>query len=118
MNKNMIYDIYVICMIIVLMFAIFTYFGCQVERICMVNLDGNQIGEIDCNIVRETGAYTLKHIQDYACSEKVINKVREKFGFGEIKECAYYCCVTDGTCSGFPPRGINIQMLSLKTEGD
>ena len=105
------YAIYLLMIVVVLMAL--DYMSCHVETYCKVTYDNEELGEIDCNIVRQAGAFTLREIEDYACSDEVIDKVREKFNFGKITECHYYCCVTDGTCYGFPPRGINIQMLSL-----
>lgn len=115
-SSEIIYRISVASLAIIIALGAFNYLSCQVETFCDVQINGKVVGEINCNIVREQGAYTLQHISDYACSEPVLEKVRKYYDFGEVESCQYYCCVTDGTCYGFPPRGVNIQMLSITTE--
>jgi hypothetical protein len=81
---------------------------CNVERVCQFQYKGNTLGEFDCGVV-----YNQFHKS--ACSEDVLRFLAVKFNVSTSGlECSYNCCVTDGTCHGFPPRGINIQMLRLE----
>lgn len=115
-KSEIIYRISVGSLAIIIILGALNYFSCHVETYCDVQINGKIVGEMDCNIIygRLGGPSNIPTIENMACSDEVIGIVREQFGFGNITECHYYCCVTDGTCYGFPPRGVNIQMLDLR----
>lgn len=106
-----------------------SFFNCQVEMVCQLVINdgmGSNVVEFDCGIIYDRlGRYwddsksyvlgSMSNIETAACSYEVVGILRDQFGFGtNITACRYYCCVTDGTCYGFPPRGVNIQQMVLE----
>ncbi len=119
------WEIVFIVVVIISVLCVFNYINCQVETVCILSLSDGRSVEFDCDIIySRLGKYrsersdyvygSMSNIEMTACSYEIVGILREDFNFGKnITSCEYHCCVTDGTCYGFPPRGVNIQMVSL-----
>lgn len=101
---------------------------CVVETVCQLVHNGELVGQFDCSTIysrlgnywNESSKYvkgSLANIQMIACSDLVVNILKNKFNItGETVGCDYYCCVTDGTCYSREHYAVNIQQMMLVTE--
>jgi len=110
---------------VVLLYFLGAYLGCTVETVCLFQFNGEQLGRFDCHeITGRLGGHFEGweyHVefghQDVGCSDEVLGLMAEQFNVSidNVTDCRYDCCITDGTCSGFPAHGVNTQMLSVWT---